>query len=309
MADHDLVLDADRRDGAAGDGHVGALVLDRHPLAASLQRVAPKGDHDAHPVTHFGRSLSPSGGSVHSVSRGRCVPADARAQLGVRRVGHLFERETLAPERRSRRDPGPGSQQRPGHSGGRRPSPTGSSAPTSERTIEWQNASARTVATDEPVCGRAPTTGRAGCGRCSLPPGADRTRRSRAPPAAAGPPRSAGRRRAVAVVEHLVPAQRVHRRQRISAPGRRTGATRHRTARRTRRGADHGPHHHVGGQHARAASGPDPPARPLPGPRRDVDVRDLAAGVDAGVRAARHRGTRPLRPGAALEARAASSTA
>ena len=79
----------------------------------------------------------------------------ARPQLVVGRVGDVLEHQ---PVRRRDRDvvgPRRPRQQLPGHSVGRRPSPTASIAPTSERTIEWQNASARTVSTSSPSAVRS----------------------------------------------------------------------------------------------------------------------------------------------------------
>ena len=120
------------------------------------------------------------------------------------------------------------------HSGGRRPSPTASRQPTSDRTMLWQNASARTVATATPVGVARPRRAPAGCGSWSRPRAACRTTRSRAARAAA--PDACVHRVQVQRPrpgQHVPARQRVDERRRRRRPGRRSAATARRTGRRS----------------------------------------------------------------------------
>ena len=73
-------------------------------------------------------------------------------QLVVGRVADLLEHQRVRGHHGHRRIPDAGTRGLcAGHATGRRPSPTGSSAPTRDRTIEWQKASAWTVHHRHPV--------------------------------------------------------------------------------------------------------------------------------------------------------------
>ena len=186
----------------------------------------------------------------------------------------------------------------------RRPSPTARLAPTSERTIEWQNASACTVATTSPASG--PSTGRdhanASSVRIVVAPGARLAVRREvvaARPAAARPPPSRRRpARGGATARACGTAGRAGRRRRRS--GTCSAGAGPRTARRSRRprassacttrSAGRMPPSRVS---STSSTGRDD--RPLLfsiRPAGDVDVRHLAARVHAGVRPPGHRHAR-----------------
>ena len=115
----------------------------------------------------------------------------------------------VRPRSPRRRAPVPGSTS-PAQAAAGGPRPTASRQPTSARTMLWQNASARTVATASPLA-HATRPGPAASGSSSRPRAACRTPRSRARRAAA----AAASFIAVQVErlrpgQHVVAGQRVH---------------------------------------------------------------------------------------------------
>ena len=166
-----------------------------------------------------------------------------------------------------------------------RPSPTAIRQPTSERTMLWQKASARTVATASAGRVTAPTRGRAGCGSWWLPP---RRRQNAAKSCCPEQPRGRGVHRVQVEQprpgQHVAPRQRVDDVRGVGDPVGVAAPQRPRTGRRSPR-PPRG--HRAPGRRARQhaverarSSGPSYRRVPL---RLDVEVRHLPARVHAGV--------------------------
>ena len=126
---------------AAGDGR-------------ALRRAARRGAGTRPDRARYPLRVVRASGRCSPATRGRLgragapiMPAragllDAGRQLGIRRVGDLTRVRPCAAATGTSLERSVRLSSAAGHAGSRRPSPTATSAPTSERTIEWQNASA-----------------------------------------------------------------------------------------------------------------------------------------------------------------------
>ena len=209
-------------------------------------------------------------------------PAGRARRRPGRRPPPGTAREVASPRRR--RPARPAVRTSSGQDTGRRPSPTGTTTPTSERTIEWQKASATTVPDHGPVRARGSSRSSSRVRTVVAPSRRlQNAAKSCSPSSAWLASCMAATSSGTAVHDRVVPAQRVERLEPVAQPvavapprGREAGVE-------PLRGRGHAVHHEVGGQH---------PAQPVQ--RRLLRVRGRSDRPAARTPAGPRRRARPL---------------